>query len=186
MSIVSSQIVRNHDRGNGSLSVHEITDEANRVFDYVDGDLIYKVRTASSILVGEKAGTFDAKGYRVVRLFNKQYKEHRVIFLMFNGFFPKFIDHIDNVKSNNKIENLRACTKSENSLNTLIRATNKSGVKGVCRHKPSGKWRAYIMLNYKQKHLGLFDDINEAESAVMAYREKVSPEFYNHGVALCL
>jgi len=181
MPIISSQIVRNHNRGNGSLSVHDIFTEAHRLFKYVDGDLVYKVRAANSVRVGDRAGSYDVKGYKTVRVFGKQYKAHRVIFLMFNWVLPEFIDHKDNDKSNNKIDNLRERTKSQNSLNTQKRSTNKSGVKGVCKHKPSGKWRAYTMLNYKQKHLGLFDDIFDAEKAVISYREKTIPEFCNHG-----
>ncbi len=69
---------------------------------------------------------------------------------------PKEIDHIDRNKLNNKIENLREVTKSENMANRKKHKTNKSGYKGVAYHKASKKWRASVRINKKDVWIGCY------------------------------
>jgi hypothetical protein len=69
-----------------------------------------------------------------------------------------YIDHIDRNPLNNKKENLRNCTMQQNNMNLSLGKNNTSGVIGVCWHSQANKWRSYIMLDRKQKHLGLFDN----------------------------
>jgi len=80
----------------------------------------------------------------------------------------EIVDRIDRNPLNNTLENLRICTKQENAINTKVRSDNSTGHKGVAYHKKAGKYRAYINLNGKQKHLGLFDT---AEQAAQRYNE---------------
>lgn len=80
----------------------------------------------------------------------------------------EIVDHIDRNPLNNTIRNLRICTKQENAINTPIRSDNATGYKGVSYHKKAGKFRAYIVINGKQIHLGLFDT---AEQAAQKYQE---------------
>jgi len=73
------------------------------------------------------------------------------------------VDHRSRNGLDNRRENLRACTKSQNAVNSKKRSDNKSGFKGVSR---SGKkWRAYIVVDGKQKYLGLFSTPKEAAAA---------------------
>jgi hypothetical protein len=75
------------------------------------------------------------------------------------------IDHIDGNKLNNKRNNLRVCTRQQNTFNSKRNAKNNSGYKGVYLHKqPGGRslWRARIKINYKTIHLGLFEDPRDA------------------------
>lgn len=66
-------------------------------------------------------------------------------------------DHKDRNGLNNQRRNLRIATKSQNSMNTSIRKTNSSGIKGIVWDKNRNKWEAYLYINYKKIHLGRFD-----------------------------
>eukprot|EP01041_Mallomonas_annulata_P003285 gene3285-6504_t len=90
------------------------------------------------------------------------------------------IDHIDGNKHNNKVDNLRWCTKTENTRNRKIRTDNKTGVKGVTYYQPSKKWMAKITIDGIQIYLGLFNSIEEAK---YARQEKAKLEFgdFIHG-----
>lgn len=72
-------------------------------------------------------------------------------------------DHINGNRIDNRRENLRLVTKSQNMRNQGISARNKTGYKGVSKHQ--GKYRAYINVEKKQRHLGVFEDKKEAADA---------------------
>jgi hypothetical protein len=74
----------------------------------------------------------------------------------------KIVDHKDGDSLNNKKENLRICTQTNNMMNKSIMSNNKSGYKGVHFHKQTGKWRAQIKVKGKIKSLGLFDNPEDA------------------------
>lgn len=74
-------------------------------------------------------------------------------------------DHINRVKYDNSRSNLRVATHRQNMGNCGKLCTNTSGYTGVCWHTQKRKWRAYIVVGDKQKHLGLFDDKEEAAQA---------------------
>lgn len=79
--------------------------------------------------------------------------------------------------TNNRIENLRAATKVQNAQNSKVPVTNKSGVKGVCREKRYGGWRVTVRVDGKQKHIGIFRSLEEAEHAYDAFTKVVHGEF---------
>ena len=96
--------------------------ELNKLLEYRDGDLFYKARdfghkSFNPQFAGKKAGCINQKGYLLVKLFKKQYAAHRLVWIMHNGDIPEelTIDHIDNNKVNNKIQNLQILTRSDNS-----------------------------------------------------------------------
>jgi len=72
------------------------------------------------------------------------------------------VDHIDRNGLNNQKENLRECTKSENSLNTDIYKSNTSGFRGVSWDKVTKKWKVQRSFNKKQQYLGVFSTKIEA------------------------
>ena len=161
--------------------------DLHSLFEYRDGALYWKSangRPSGSggiSKVGKRAGGFDARGYLCLKINNIQVKLHRVIFMMHHGFLPEIIDHIDGNKSNNTIENLRAATPLENTLNSKKPITNRSGVKGVCWHKTKNKWIASCSLGRKIYHVGYFDDIQEAAQTLHKFRETLHGSFANHG-----
>lgn len=142
------------------------------LFVYKDGDLYGKD--------GKKAGRVDSQGYVVVRVKGKDVRAHRVIFCMHHGFVPSFVDHADGNKTNNKIENLRQCSISENSTNKKLGANNTSGAKGVSWHKATGKWQVNISVNKRQRNFGYFEDFEFAELVAVEARNKYHGCFARH------
>jgi hypothetical protein len=137
------------------------------------------VRAAKCTQVGDIAGGKNSGGYLDIMIYGRTYKSHRLAFLYMTGEFPPHdVDHINGVRDDNRWENLRAVTKSENSRNMKLRSTNTSGHVGVHWHNQKGKWEANYGINNKRYHLGCFADINDA----IAARETVSHLFHeNHG-----
>jgi hypothetical protein len=133
------------------------------------------------MLAGYVAGTVSANGYIIIKIKGKVYLAHRLIFLLHHGYLPAYIDHIDGNKLNNRIENLREATKTENGLNQKIRVDSKTGVKGVTWHKTNKKYHAQLKVNGVIKHIGYFDDIDSASQAITQERNKHHGEFANHG-----
>lgn len=121
---------------------------------------------------GEKVGHTTKRGYIITRLGTKHYKIHRIIFAIHHGYFPLLVDHIDRNPKNNKIENLREATYSENSINTGLRKNNASGYKGVYFHKQRQKWASKIQRMNKKKWIGLFDTPEEAHQARVEFIER--------------
>ena len=149
------------------------------LFCYEDGKLFWK-KSGSGITVGQIAGTKTSDGYFETWIKGKRYGNHRLIFMMFHGYFPLQVDHIDGVRTNNFIENLRAASQEQNQQNAKIRKDNVSGVKGVHWYKKYNKWNAMCQTNKKRQNLGYFDTIEEAEKAVKSYREQHHGEFARH------
>jgi hypothetical protein len=125
------------------------------LFTYDDGKLYWKEKPKRSrVNIDHQAGGI-SQGYMRVKIDGVSYVTHRVIWKLLNQEEPpKYIDHINQDKSDNRIENLREVTQSQNSLNNKAR--------GCSFHKASGKWQASIKINYKQISLGLFNTEEEA------------------------
>ncbi len=88
-----------------------------------------------------------------------------------------FTDHIDRDGLNNRRENLRFCTRSQNEHNKTRRSDNKSGFKGVYWHKTNSKWAAQITVNGDIKRLGFFDTPEEAARVYDISAEEFHGEF---------
>lgn len=89
------------------------------------------------------------------------------------------IDHVNGDPSDNRLCNLREATKSQNMMNVGKIKSNTSGVRGVGWSKISQKWRAYICVNKRNIHLGLFDDIEDAKAARFKAVIKYHGEFFH-------
>ena len=72
------------------------------------------------------------------------------------------IDHINRNKLDNRKENLRIVTRSQNQMNRVIQKNNTSGYKGITWNQKRKKWQAQIMVNYKCIILGCFVEIKYA------------------------
>lgn len=145
------------------------------IFEYRDGELYRKKSMGSAFPVGSKVGGFDpSSGYYRTKVNGKSWLIHRIIYAMHNEELPEFLDHIDQDKLNNRIENLRPCTKSENVVNSRVRVDNSYGYKGVTFHKASGKFAAQSFISGKRVHIGLY---HTPEEAALAYNEKAKELF---------
>ena len=137
-------------------------------FEYRDGHLwwVKKSSKYSNVKIGSLFGRLDTQGYRTGRVFNKDYKEHRLIWLYHYNEWPKEnIDHINGVRDDNKIENLRECSQLENSKNRLADKNSTSKYKGVSWRKSKNRWISYICSKGKNIYLGSFTDEIEAAKA---------------------
>jgi len=150
----------------------------NTIFDYKNGELFWKVRQSNRIHIGNKAGCLDSTHrYYKVRINKKIYNLHRIIFFMFHGYFPKIVDHINQIKTDNKIENLREANLSQNNWNCKTNLKNTSGYQNVVWRKDRNKWTVRLQINGKVKAFGAFDDIEEANKAAIKLRKELHGEF---------
>lgn len=107
---------------------------------------------------------------------------HRFIFSQHTPIPQGFdIDHVDRNKTNNSMSNLRLATRAENVINRDLIVSNTSGFTGVSKFK--GKYRAYITVNNKQKHLGVFDTPEEAYKSRVEAERKYYGDFSSKGVS---
>lgn len=150
--------------------------EVKKLFNYnnITGGLYWNIKKALRTKIGNRAGNIRKDGYRRIKINNKNYYEHRLIWLYFKGIFPKRLDHINQNKSDNRIENLRESTRSQNHMNRKKQRTYQnqpcsSKYKGVNYQKTSKKWVAYIQINKKGIRLGSF---NTEKEAGLAYNKK--------------
>jgi hypothetical protein len=148
----------------------------NELFEYQDGVLIRKT-TKGNVKIGSVAGCKNILGYIHVVIDKKCYKAHRLIYLMHYGCLPRFLDHIDGVRDNNKIENLRPASRKQNNWNSKLRKDSSTKHKGVCWRKSHNKYYARIKVNKKSIHLGYHADINDAIRSVNEARKKLHGEF---------
>jgi len=155
-------------------------DYLHTLFDYKDGELYWKVRSAHKIHIGDKAGCKDANGYYRVRINKKMYGLHRIIFAMHNGFFPKQIDHIDRNIQNNKIENLREVNSAQNMWNVVKNSRNTSGYRNVLFRKDKQKWTCRFRINGKDIMRGSFKTAEEANEYAIKLREELHGQYASH------
>ena len=103
---------------------------------------------------------------------------HRIIWKMHFGEIPqgKILDHIDTNRGNNRIENLRIATVSENGRNAFVSSKKKSKLpKGVS--KSGRRYCAQIKINYKTTRLGSYSSIEEASQAYQDAAQRLHGEF---------
>jgi len=121
-------------------------------------------------------------GYCTGAIFNRQFLTHRVIWALVHGEWPIFIDHINGIRTDNRLCNLRSVSRQENMRNARRPRTNKSGVIGVYWASHASLWRASIKVNGKNQHLGYFKSLGEAAAARTRAEREIG--FHpNHGRA---
>jgi hypothetical protein len=120
------------------------------------------------IPVGTIAGRCNAEGYRYLHLRGRDYRATRVAWLLVTGEWPKDqIDHRNGDTSDDRFENLRECTQSENKSNSKRYKNNKTGYKGVTYDdsKSQARYRATVTKDGKVHHLGWYMTAEEAHAA---------------------
>ncbi len=151
-------------------------------YDPETGVFIWKKKVANRVKIGDIAGCLDiSTGYIVFMIKGKRYRAHRLAWFYIYGEWPKDqIDHINHVRDDNRIVNLREVTRQENLKNASLSKNNKSDVTGVHWYKANKEWRAQIMVNGKYIHLGYFNDKHDA--AMTRKEAEIKYEYHeNHG-----
>tara|TARA_R110000796_G_C14291689_1_gene404044 strand:+ start:62 stop:547 length:486 start_codon:yes stop_codon:yes gene_type:complete len=131
-------------------------------------------------LPGDKMGSIDNDGYERIVIEGRNYYSHRLAWFYIHGEFTGFIDHINGIKNDNRICNLRVVTGGENAKNRPKGKNNKSGHVGISWFIPTKKWRATVNHNKKQIHIGYYDALCDAVDARQIHSDKYNYH-ENHG-----
>jgi hypothetical protein len=146
-------------------------------YDKKTGNFFWNVRKKYGLKIGAIAGQKTVQGYIDIQIDKFKYKAHRLAWLYCYGKFPeKNIDHINKIRNDNSIKNLREANHSENGQNRKLNKSNTSGFRNVSYNKSLKKWYASIRLNNKIVYSGYFLSAEEASKAV----EKKRKEIYSH------
>lgn len=136
---------------------------------------------ASKKYLGQETGYKHSTGCVFLSVNRKKLKAHRVAFLLMTGAWPeKEIDHINGNAADNRWENLREVTRSQNCCNTKLSKKNKTGAKGVFHVRREGRkdvWMANIAMNGVRTFLGHFQTKEEAAAAYQAASRELHGEF---------
>lgn len=152
-------------------------ERVRELFDYdpATGNLVRRVNKANQC-AGSIAGSVNARGHINVQVDGRLWAAHQIVFIFHHGYLPVEIDHRNRDKTDNRIENLRPATSSQNKGNIQPLRNNTSGYRGVSKNSRSGKWHAQIKIHGKQTYLGRFDTPGAAalrynEAAVLHFGE---------------
>lgn len=147
-------------------------------YDREADNFTWLVATNGRRKVGEIAGSLDRSGYLIIKIDRKNYKAHRLVWLLTTGEWPDgIIDHKDGNKRNNRYSNLRIATASQNNTNSRIYKNNTSGYKGVFLRKNKNIYEAWIRKHNRRIYLGSYKDAYEAHLAYCEASKKYHGEF---------
>lgn len=143
------------------------------------GIFIWKNKTAKNIIIGSIAGgKRPSDGYWRIGIDGERYVSHRLAWLYMTGAQPpEYIDHVDNNRANNRWDNLRATTWTQNLRNMKMHKDNATGLKGVSYDKRHLKWYGQIKHDGKKHFLGYFDCPAAASFAYQIEADKHFGEF---------
>lgn len=127
--------------------------------------------------VGDETGSMSSEGHIFLRFNYHMCMAHSAAWFFIFGVWPKEVDHKNGVRNDNKIGNLRKCTRSQSNINGVIRSDNRSGWPGVHFHKALGKWGAYINRNGRRYNLGLYISFEKAKEARVRKERELYGEF---------
>lgn len=155
------------------------------LYDPETGVLTRRVRTPTRNNAGEKAGSRNGSGHLQTRVDGRLVSVHRIAWLYVYGRLPENqIDHINGIRDDNRIANLREATNAENMQNQKRgRSDGRSGFLGVSWASREGRWRATITVAGKQKSLGFFDTPEQAHAAYLDSKAELHPFQTIAGVA---
>lgn len=135
-------------------------------YDERTGDLVRLTAPTYKNHVGQIAGSVcKHSGYRVVKIKSRRYPVHRIVWALVHGCWPQHeIDHINGIKTDNRIANLRDVPHQVNVQN--LRSKTSSSSTGMLGVGPKGsKWRARITVNGVPRTLGTFTSQDDAQAA---------------------
>lgn len=152
------------------------------IYDPSSGHFAWNVRRRNR-RIGTRAGFVQSRGYIQIRVQGSFYLAHRLAWLYMTGNWPvAVIDHIDGDVTNNRWENLRSATQSQNLANSRKQRASRgrpcsSPLKGVSLCKATERWRADIRVGNKQVWLGRFDSQEEAHAAYVRAAKRAHGDY---------
>lgn len=147
-------------------------------YDPITGRFHWLQRVSQRSKAGDEAGYDTVFGYRGFRIKGKQYRAHRLAWLLAHGELPSSeIDHINGDRKDNRLCNLRLATRQQQQFNRKTPKNNTSGAKGVCWDRIAKKWRALITRNGRNHFLGHFVQIEDAKAAYENAAARLFGEF---------
>ena len=160
--------------------------EVRDMFDYrEDGNLIRRYATMGNgnyegRVIGTRPTGTRANRYSTTKVNGQHWCVHKLIYLYHHGIVPKQLDHINMNSSDNRIENLRIASSSQNMCNRKLFTSNTSGHKGVSWHKAQSRWFVYVDTDKTRKNIGYFDDLELAELVAIEARNLYHGVFAAH------
>lgn len=130
------------------------------------------------IVVGARAGGIAGDGYWVIGLGGRRYRAGRLAWFYVHGVWPegdidhKNVDHLDD-----RLDNLRPATRSQNLANKPKSSRNKTGFKGVSLYPKTGKYVSYASFKGRTVYCGYFDTPEEAHAAFVKKSQELHGEF---------
>ena len=141
------------------------------------GNFIAK-KPRGKLKIGNILGNKNHDGYMRIKINYTHYSSHRLAWLYVYGKFPdNEIDHINRIKNDNRLINLREASTSQNGINKSLTKRNTSNFKGVTFNKKANKWQAQATLNKKTYYLGIYQTKEEAYKAYVDFAKKNHGEF---------
>lgn len=143
-------------------------------YDPDTGIMTWRKMRPGFCVIGRAVGTENSLGYLVCTIDGAQRRVHRLAWLYSYGIWPsKEIDHINNIRNDNRLVNLRDVSRSVNNQNrTQPNKRNKTGILGVSIASATGKFHATIRLGGKTINLGGFDNAESARAAYLDAKQK--------------
>lgn len=150
-------------------------------YDPTNGHLTWIDKPSTKTVIGTRAGSLvTTTGYRSIQIFERNYREHQLIWFFHHAVWAKYLDHVNHIRDDNRIVNLREVTKAENSRNLSQRKGTITGEQGIWYCRRRKKWVAEITRDRKkvyQKTFTLIADARLARAAAL-----LEHDFHeNHG-----
>lgn len=128
-----------------------------------------RVNNKALCYVGKEAGVLHHAGYIKLTLKSRPVSAHRLAWALFIGEPPAEIDHINGIRSDNRLENLRPATRAQNMHNAKLKKCSSSGYKNVQWDESAKKWRVRVRVNGHRHHVGRFESLDAAVGAARAF-----------------
>jgi hypothetical protein len=167
------------------ITINDLTAEQVRaILSYDPETGAFTWRARPSVRAGRRAGRVVPDGYVKIEHDGRSYFAHRLAWLYVYGDWPEaYVDHINGIRSDNRICNLRKANLSQNNAHRRGAECN-GGLRGASFHKSVGRWRARIRNGGKEIELGYFDTAEEAHAAYRNASLKLHGEFSVFDAAL--